>query len=100
MPAIISMAGAERPRVSDKHRELAKELIGMGLSRLAIIGLVMNKDRASLTHADIGFGHNLINKLHKELQYTITDARNVRSPYMAAAVRTATRNHGIRVRVA
>jgi hypothetical protein len=97
---VINLAAATRPDVTERQREFAKELIGLGLSRLAITALTLGKDQSALQHADIAVGHNLIHKLYKELGYTISDARNARTPEMQSLVNQAARSHRIKVKIA
>jgi methyl coenzyme M reductase subunit C len=86
---VISLEKAKRPAISDAQVAFCKELIGMGLSRLAITGLILQKDVARLTSSDINAGHRTINKSIAELGYSIIDARNARSPFMQGAIKSA-----------
>lgn len=97
---VISLESAIRPEVSERQRNFCKDLIGMGLARSAITALVLGKDRAELTHADLNVGTNTINSCIKELGYNIRDARSGASPYMAKAIREVASRHRIRVKVA
>ena len=86
---VISLAKAKRPSISDAQVAFCKELIGMGLSRLAITGLILQKDVARLTSSDINAGMRTINSSIQELGYGILDARNARSPFMQGAIKAA-----------
>jgi hypothetical protein len=100
MAEIISFQEAERPDFSEKQIALARELIGMGLTRLTIIGSVLQKDVASLTHAEISAGMRLIVKSSEELGYGVMDSRRANSPFMRDAVRQAAKHCKIRLRIA
>jgi len=100
MADVLSLQRASKPEFTVRQIDFAKELIGMGLSRLAIASLVLDTDMGSLNHADIAASARLVQKCYKELGFNITDARNVRSPYMVAAVKQAAKGLRMRVRIA
>lgn len=97
---ILSLAEAQRPEFTQRQKDFCRELIGMGLTRNTIIGLVCGTDVNKLNHAQIGAGNRLIEKSKDELGYGIMDARRAQSPYMASCVRGAARSLSIRVRIA
>lgn len=96
----IKMHNPDATRFTDRQRELAKELIGMGLTHGAITSIVLGKDAAALSIADTKGGKTMLLKLKKELGYGVMDARRAMTPFMARAVREAARSHHIRVRIA
>lgn len=97
---VLSFSEAAKPEFTDRQVEFCDRLIGMGLTRLCIAGLVCNCSVKELDHAEISSANRLISKRKKHLGYGIMDARRVQSPWMIAAVRDAARNMRIRVRVA
>lgn len=96
MATIINLAEAQRPDFSEKQEAYAKELIGMGLTRLTIIGTVLQKDVGQLNHAEVSAGMRLIKRASEELGYGVMEARRAHSPFMLAAVKQAARGLGIR----
>lgn len=97
---VISLAEATRPSFTDRQVEFCKDLIGVGLTRLTIIGLVVGKDVGQLNHAEVNAGQRLIEACRKELGYGILDARRAQSPHTMAAVNAAAKNHRLKVRIA
>ena len=83
---VISLVEATRPDYSSQQLSFAKDLIGLGLTRLTIVGLVLGKDVRRLNPAEVGSGQRLIGHLREELGYGVMDARRAQSPYMKQAV--------------
>lgn len=100
MADVISLARAQRPDFTPRQVNFCKDLIGMGLSRLAIAALVLETDVAALNPSQVSAVSRMIQKQYKELGHNIVDARNARSPYMAEAVRAAAGRRRIRIRIA
>lgn len=100
MSRVISLQSAERPLVSTRQRDFCKDLIGLGLARVTITALILGKNVAELSPADMNAGHRTINSCIKELGYNIVDARHGLSPAIADAVRAVASRHRIRVRIA
>lgn len=100
MARIINMARAARPRVSERQRELCKELVSLGLARMAITAAMLGKSINDLTPADLNAGHSTIKSVSKEIGHTITDARFARSPLMQRLVREAASRVRMRIRIA
>lgn len=97
---VISLAKARRPDISESQRNFCKELIGMGLARLSITAIILNKDVARLTSSDINAGHRTINSCIKELGYGLLDARAANTPFMRSAVKGAAERLSFKVRIA
>jgi hypothetical protein len=97
---VLSMAEAPRPEFTPRQVDFAKDLVGIGLTHLTIIGLVVGEDVAKLNHAQVSAGHRLIAHCRKELGYGVMDARRANSPFTAAAVKAASKNHRVQVRIA
>jgi len=100
MADVIKLDEARRPDISDRQVEFCKELIGIGLTRNTIVGLVIGKDVDKLNHAEINVGYKLINQCREELGYGLMDARRAQSPFTIAAVRAAARNQKVKIRIA
>lgn len=100
MAEILSLERAQRPEFTPRQTDFCKELIGMGLSRIAIAALILNTDAAALNPSQVTAVNRLLTKQYKEVGHNIVDARNAKSPFMADAVRTAARSHRVRVRIA
>jgi hypothetical protein len=96
----IRMHQPDATQFTERQRELAKELIAMGLTHGTIVSVVLGKDAAALSVADNKGGKTMLLKLRKELGYGVMDARRAMTPFMAQAVRAAARNNHIRVRIA
>ena len=97
---VISLNEARRPDFTEKQISFCRDLIGMGLTRLTIVGLVVGQDVAKLDHAQVSSGNRLIDMCRKELGYGIMDARRAQSPYMQSAIAAAARTHRLRVKIA
>lgn len=100
MADVISLSEARRPDFTERQIDFCKELIGVGLTRLTIIGLVVGEDVQSLNHAQVSAGNKLINQCREQLGFGIMDARRAQSPHTQAAVRAAARNLRIKVKIA
>lgn len=100
MPDVLSLSEAPRPDFTEKQIEFAKELIGVGLTHLTIIGLTVGEDVSKLNHAQVSAGHRLINACRQELGYGVMDARRAQSPFTQAAVRSAAKSLRVRVKIA
>ncbi len=98
--SVINLESASRPDVNERQRDFCKALVLLGLARLTITSLVLGKDTAALTHADINAGHRTINSCIKELGYNIMDARHAKSPIMEALVRQKAKELSIKLRIA
>jgi hypothetical protein len=97
---ILKMERAAKPEFTPRQVSFCKDLIAMGLSRLAIAALVLETDAAALNPSQVSSVQRLIQKQYKELGHNIVDARNARSPFMQDAIRTAARQYRLRVRIA
>lgn len=97
---VISLAKARRPDISESQRNFCKELIGMGLSRLTITALMLQKDAAKLTSSDVNAGHRTINKAIRELGFNLLDARNAATPFTRQAVQAAATRLSFKVKIA
>ena len=100
MSRIINLQSAKKPNFNEAQREFAKSLIGMGLARITITALVLGKDASNLNHSEVTSGHGLINKLYKELGYSISDARHARTPYMKSAVTQVASGMRLKIKIA
>lgn len=97
---ILSLSEAQRPDFTERQVNFCKELIGIGLTRLTIVGLVCNTDVQKLNHAQINAGQRLIESCRKELGYGIMDARRAQSPWTISAVRSAAKQLSLRIKIA
>lgn len=100
MADVIKLDEAQRPDFTEREIDFAKELIGIGLTHLTIIGLVCKQDVASLNHAQVSAGHRLITLCRKDLGFGVMDARRAQSPFTAKAVKDAARALRVRIRIA
>jgi hypothetical protein len=100
MADIINLREATKPEFTEVQRNFAGDLIGLGLTRLTIIGLVSGTDVKKLNHAEINSGQRLINELREELGYGIMDARRAQSAPMQALVKSAASRHKLRLKFA
>lgn len=97
---IINLSEATRPEFTKRQRDFAKELIGMGLTHLTIIGLTIGKSVADLNHAEVNSGHALIASCKKELGCGVMDARRASTAFMQESIRAAARRYRLNVRIA
>lgn len=96
---VLQMRSGERPVFSDRQLNLARDLIGLGLQKSTIIAVMLRKDTADLTQAEVTYGNTHLGKLKKELGYGVMDARRAQTPAMQGLVQRAANDHGIRIRL-
>lgn len=97
---VISMERAISPDFTPRQEQFCDELIGMGLARLAIAGLLLGVNVDQLNPSQVTAVNRLINKRYKALGYNITSARHAKTEFMRSAVQSAARKVHIRLRIA
>lgn len=97
---VLNFTEAESPKFTPKQEEFCDKLIGMGLTRLTIAGLVLNRDVSNLNYAEVGGCYRLIDRRRDKLGFGVSAARRAGSIFMVHAIREAARSTRIRVRVA
>jgi hypothetical protein len=87
------------PVFTVRQVDFCDKLIGMGLTRLTIASLILNKDAERLNYSEVSGCYRLIDRRRDKLGFGVAMARKCGSPWMVHAVREAARDTRIRVRV-